>query len=104
MGILGNLFGGGTSTIDKTKDLLDRGAVIIDVRTPGEFSSDHVKGSKNIPLQSIRGEVDKIRKMNKPVVVCCASGMRSAQAASILNKAGIETVNAGSWTKVQSVV
>lgn len=64
----------------------------------------HVKGSKNIPLQSIQGQVNKIKKMNKPVVVCCASGMRSAQAASILSQAGIETVNGGGWAKVQSLV
>lgn len=103
MGLLGNLFGT-TSKADQARELLERGAVIIDVRTPGEFSMSHMKGSKNIPLQSIRGQVKKIKQMNKPVVVCCASGMRSAQAASILNQAGIETVNGGSWTKVQSLV
>jgi phage shock protein E len=101
MGLLSTLFGTGN---DQTKELLDKGAVIIDVRSPGEFSGGHVKGSKNIPLQSIESQIMKIKKLNKPVVACCASGMRSGQATEILKRAGIEATNGGPWTKVNALV
>ena len=67
MGLLSTLFGTGN---DQTKELLDKGAVIIDVRSPGEFSGGHVKGSKNIPLQSIESQIMKIKKLNKFTGVC----------------------------------
>ncbi|MEZ4720409.1 MAG: rhodanese-like domain-containing protein [Flavobacteriales bacterium] len=101
MGLLDALFGGGGN---QAKELLDKGAVVIDVRTPAEFAGGHVKGSKNIPLQTIQSKVNDIKKLNKPVVACCASGMRSGQATDILQRAGIEAVNGGPWTKVNSLV
>lgn len=75
-------------------------AVIIDVRTPAEFQSGHYKGAKNIPLQSLEQKINEIKKYNKPVIVCCASGMRSASACSYLKKQGIETYDAGSWNNL----
>lgn len=95
MGLFGNLFGGQSQK--NVKEMLANGAVIIDVRTPQEFQGGNVKGSKNIPLDRIESEAKKIKAMNKPVVVCCASGMRSGQAKSILQRHGIEVENAGSW-------
>ncbi|MEQ8472648.1 MAG: rhodanese-like domain-containing protein [Marinoscillum sp.] len=100
MGILSNIFGGGSAQMAEFKE---RGAVVVDVRTPGEFGGGHVKGSKNIPLQSIQNRIDEISKMNKPVILCCASGMRSGQATSILKNAGVECINGGSWTKVNQL-
>lgn len=95
MGILSKLFGGDRK--NRVQSLIEEGAIIIDVRNPGEFSSGHYKGSRNIPLQEFGKHVDKIKKENKPVVVCCASGMRSAQAKSMLEKAGVQVENAGGW-------
>lgn len=83
-----------------TKELLEKGAKIIDVRSPGEFNGGHCDGAINVPLDRIRDKVDKIKKMNQPIVLCCASGMRSGQATSILKQAGIECCNGGSWTSV----
>ncbi len=81
--------------------LIKNGAVIIDVRTPGEFKSGHVKGSLNIPLDQLAGSVKKI-KASGPVIVCCASGMRSASAKNILKGKGFtEVYNAGAWTKLR---
>lgn len=99
MGIL-NIFGLGNKT-DSVKDFVEKGAVIIDVRTVGEFSGGHIKGSKNIPLDSIFSKVNEIKKLNKPVIVCCQSGMRSAQAASILKKNSIEVLNGGGWQSLE---
>lgn len=59
----------------------------IDVRTPGEFNGNKVKGFKNIPLQGLKGKLDLISK-DEPVVLICASGARSMNAARVLNKAG----------------
>ncbi|MEL7530858.1 MAG: rhodanese-like domain-containing protein [Bacteroidota bacterium] len=80
---------------------IQNGAVIIDVRTPREFKGGHVKGSQNIPLNEIGGKIEKIKKMNKAVITCCASGARSGSAASKLRAAGIEAVNGGPWHKVE---
>lgn len=103
MGILGNIFGS-MSGNSKAKELLDQGAVIIDVRTPGEYAGGHVAGSKNIPLNTIGNRVDEIKKMKKPVVLCCASGARSGQATSMLQRQGVECANGGGWMKVNGLI
>lgn len=82
---------------EKVKDFQTRGAIIIDVRTQGEYGQGAIPGSKNIPLQVINGKINEIKKLNKPVITCCASGMRSGSAASILKAQGIEAVNGGGW-------
>lgn len=86
----------------KLEDFMERNAVIIDVRTPQEYSGGHVAGSMNIPLDRVSNEMEKIRKMEKPVITCCASGMRSASAANQMMRYGIEAINGGPWTKVNS--
>lgn len=97
MGLLDKLFG---PKVD-LGEILKNGASIIDVRTPAEYKGGHVKGSVNIPLDQIRGKVDKIKKMKQPVVLCCASGMRSGQATGILKSSGLEAYNAGPWTSLR---
>lgn len=99
---LKNIFGLGP-TVNYTA-LLQQGAQIIDVRTPGEFKSGHIKGSVNIPLQSIQSNMSKIKK-DKPVITCCASGMRSASAKSILKSSGYsEVYNGGGWMSLQNKI
>jgi rhodanese-related sulfurtransferase len=87
------LFGPGTDF----KALKDQGAVIIDVRTAGEFQSGHIKGAINIPVDSIRSKINDIKKKSKPVITCCRSGARSGMAAGILKENGIEAYNGGAW-------
>ena len=55
--------------------------IIIDVRTPGEFMGGHVTGS-TIPLQDLERRVEEIKAMQQFVILCCASGMRSAKVTS----------------------
>ena len=81
-------------------EMKEKKAIVIDVRTPAEFKSGHVKGSKNYPLQSISGKVNELKKMDRPVIFCCASGMRSGQATRFFKKEGIECINGGSWQNV----
>lgn len=86
------------------KQVYRSGAQIIDVRTKGEFETGHIKGSVNIPLQNLQGNMSKIDK-NKPVITCCASGMRSASAKSMLLSAGFKEVyNGGGWSSLQNVI
>jgi phage shock protein E len=102
MGFFGSMFGNDSSAV--VKEMLDNGAVIIDVRTPAEFQGGHVAGSKNIPLQSIQGKVSEIKKIGKPVVLCCASGARSGQATGFLKQQGIQWENGGGWLQVNNLV
>lgn len=100
--ILKQLFGLGPKV--NYKDLVQEGAQIIDVRTPGEFQTGHIKGSVNIPLQNLQNGISKIKK-DKAVIVCCASGMRSASAKSILKAKGYNEVhNGGSWNGLQQSI
>ena len=78
------------------------GAIIIDVRSKDEFAGGHLKGSLNIPLQNLQSNLSKIKK-GKPVITCCATGMRSAQAKNILKSQGYDEVyNGGGWKNLQS--
>lgn len=95
MNFIKKLFG--MKTKDDFKQLVQQGATIIDVRTPAEFQSGHPKGAVNIPLQTIESKIKDIKKMKQPILVCCASGMRSASAKAILEKHEIEVHNAGPW-------
>ncbi|MGC1204721.1 MAG: rhodanese-like domain-containing protein [Flavobacteriaceae bacterium] len=99
MGLLNTLFG---SKKEELKKFKSRGAIIIDVRTTQEYNQGAIKGSKNIPLQTISLKIDAIKKLNKPIITCCASGMRSSNAASILRKNGIECINGGGWASLQN--
>ena len=88
---------------EEIKALLAQNALIIDVRMPYEFQGGHVAGSKNIPLGDLSKQIGVIKKLNKPVVLCCASGMRSAQATSILKAKGLDCINGGSWTSINAL-
>ena len=82
------------------KQLQAQEAQIIDVRTRGEYASGHISGSKNLPLNELTQLAGKLKK-DKPVITCCASGMRSASAKSILQNLGFtEVYNGGGWANL----
>jgi len=89
----------GIKTIDYNQ-LMKDGVIIIDVRTTGEFNSGHIKGSTNVPLDKIKSKIKKIENLKKPVIFCCASGMRSGQATSIAKSRGINAYNGGDWNNL----
>ncbi len=100
--LIKNIFGIGPKT--DYKELVQSGAQIIDVRTKQEFQGGHIKGSVNIPLQNLSNNLSKIKK-DKPVITCCASGMRSASAKSILKSKGFsEVYNGGGWMSLQNKI
>jgi phage shock protein E len=89
---------------EEMKEQLAAGAAIIDVRSESEFAGGHVKGSKNIPLNKLSDKLAGIKKLNKPVVCVCASGMRSAQATNFLKQNGVTAYNGGSWHSVNRLI
>lgn len=99
---LKKLLGGSDDSIQLT-EAIKRNAIILDVRSKGEYAGGHVSGSINIPLQQLQSNVDKLNK-NKPIIACCASGARSASATSMLKGMGFtEVYNGGSWHSVQQL-
>lgn len=99
---LKKLLGGGSN--EKIKELYEKGAVIVDVRTTAEYNSGHIKNSINIPLHEISKSVGKLKKQNKTIITCCQSGRRSGMAAQQLNAAGIPTVNGGGWASLRRII
>lgn len=90
---------GGLPSVD-LENLIKEGAYIVDVRSAGEFSGGHAKGSVNIPLDQLPRQISKF-KNKKTIIVCCQSGGRSRQAKALLEKNGITNViNGGSWNNV----
>ncbi|WP_080848257.1 rhodanese-like domain-containing protein [Cytobacillus gottheilii] len=69
----------------------EKGIQFIDVRTPGEYKSNHRKPFHNIPLSNLSSQIDKLDK-EKEIVVICQSGMRSAKAAKTLKKHGFHQI------------
>ncbi len=77
-----------------------KGALLVDVRSAGEFATAHAPGTVNIPLGDLANRLADIPKTT-PVVLCCASGTRSGMAKLLLKKNGYPDVyNAGAWTKL----
>lgn len=82
------------------KEYLEKGAVVLDVRTQEEWDEGHTEGAEHIVLTVIPVEVEKIKSWNKPVIAVCRSGARSGQAAQFLSNNGIDTINGGPWQNV----
>lgn len=102
MNIFKQLFGG-SEPVD-LKPIIEEGAYLVDVRSPAEFAQEHVKGSVNIPLDTLPTQLAKF-KGKKKIVVFCRSGSRSSMAKSILEKNGYSNViNGGTWEDVNQYV
>ncbi|MBL7761890.1 MAG: rhodanese-like domain-containing protein [Chitinophagaceae bacterium] len=98
--LLKTLFGKG---IDY-KDLVSKGAVIVDVRSKEEFRGGHIKNSINIPLDQVKSYMPEFRKMKKPIITVCRSGARSGIACGLLKSGGIENYNGGAWDSLNKKI
>ena len=86
-------------------DLVKQGAVILDVRSKGEYSGGHIKGSINISVDTLKSNLDKLKDKNKTIITCCVSGMRSAFAKNILKSNGYTSVyNGGGWSSLNNKI
>lgn len=82
----------GQISSQQARQLVQDGAKLVDVRTPGEFSAGHLPGAVNVPLQELGARLKSLGAKEKPVVLYCASGTRSAMAKSVLKNAGFQQV------------
>ena len=69
------------------------GGLLLDVRSPGEFSSGHIDGALNIPVGDLQSRLKELDDKDRAVVVYCASGVRSKSAASLLREHGFKDVH-----------
>jgi rhodanese-related sulfurtransferase len=83
----------------KAHELVAGGARLIDVRTEAEFASGHVPGATNVPLDQLAGHAGRLAGEGKPLVVYCASGVRSAMAKRVLHRAGAEVYDLGPMSR-----
>lgn len=85
--------------VKQAQIMSQQGALLLDVREPGEYSAVHVPNAKLIPLGQVSSRLKEIEAYkDKPIVVMCRSGRRSAQAVTILREAGytqVSNVNGG---------
>lgn len=78
--------------------LLERNAFVLDVRSQAEFAGGHVPGSLNLPMHQIPARAAELLPKDRPLLVCCASGARSAMAVDFLARQGYEAYNLGPWS------
>lgn len=86
--------GGASVSTPEAVQLINRqDALVLDVRNVDEFQKGHIINSRNIPLSQLESRLADIeRHRDKPVIVACESGMRSANAAASLRKQGFTQV------------
>lgn len=78
---------------DNARELVSRGALLVDVRTPGEYNAGHIDGALNIPLQELGRRVGELGDSGRDIVLYCRSGNRSGQARKMLLGAGYSAVH-----------
>lgn len=88
--------GGGVNTVSTTQavQLINKDkAVVIDVCSADEFAQGHLNGAKNVPIEELDSRLAQVAKnKSNPVLVVCASGMRSRRAVGVAKKLGYEQV------------
>ncbi len=83
--------------------LVKQGAVVLDVRTKGEYTNGHIRGSVNIPVDQLNNNTSRFSDKNKVIITCCASGNRSGMAKRILASKGYTQVyNGGGWMSLRN--
>ncbi|BAO74921.1 rhodanese-like domain-containing protein [Winogradskyella sp. PG-2] len=98
MGFLDFIFGAEKRQVEH---YINNGAVILDVRSQREWDAGHIEDSVHIPLSELNNRIAEVKKLYKPVIACCASGIRSAKAAKFLNLNNIEATNGGGWVNLK---
>lgn len=78
--------------VERARERLDGGAVVLDVREPGEWNAGHVEGSAWIPMGELASRQDELPD-DRLLVVVCHSGNRSARVTQALVAAGYDAAN-----------
>jgi phage shock protein E len=83
------------------KKFEEDGGIIVDVRNSSEYVAGHIPGAINIPLENLVNNLPMIPNKNQPLMICCATGMKSASATILLESLGYSHVcNGGSWSNL----
>lgn len=92
--VLRNSGGGpGVNTLGATQLMNQKSALVLDVREPTEFAGGHIVNARNIPLGQLESRLAELNAFKaKPVILVCASGMRSSKAVGLLRKQGFGEV------------
>lgn len=99
-GILDFIFGIRKRQVER---YLENGAVILDVRTQKEWDKGHITNAIHIPLDELHNRYNEVKNLNKRIVTCCESGIRSRKAAQFLNLKNVEAVNGGGWVGLNEI-
>ena len=78
-------------TVEKLREAIDAGAVLVDVREENEYADGHIAGAIDIPIRTLAQTLDKV-PADQPVVVYCASGFRAALSTAALHIMGYSNV------------
>lgn len=98
-----DMFKTNTVSTEDLKQLINNGALLVDVRSSGEFAGGSAKGAINIPLDQVTQRLEDFKGKDQ-IIVFCRSGNRSGQAQSILEKNGFTNVtNGGTWDTVANL-
>ncbi len=89
---------------EEIKEYLEKGAIVLDVRTQAEWNEGHTESAKHIVLNLIPTEIEEIKSWKKPVITVCRSGGRSGQASQFLAQNGVDVINGGPWQNVDQFV
>lgn len=89
---------------EEIKEYLEKGAVILDVRTKAEWDEGHTAGAEHVVLTVVPLEIEKIKSWKKPIIAVCRSGARSGQATQFLKQNGVDVINGGPWQNVDQFV
>ena len=82
-----------TSTQQRAWEAIAKGALLIDVRSEGEYAQEHLPGAVNIPVDALSGRLQEVgQDTARAIVVYCRSGARSAAAAGALRRSGYTRV------------
>ena len=83
--------------MEEARNLMARGGLVVDVRSVAEYSGGHAPDSLNLPLHLFPALATERIPRDRPLLLCCASGARSAMAAEYLKPQGYEVHNLGPW-------
>ena len=106
IGLLNFIFGGHADQGVDIPGLIQAGALVIDVRSPGEFSGGHIEGAINIPYDVISLEIGKhASEKDRPIILYCRSGSRASAAKKSLVRMGYaQVVNAASLRNMRRIL
>lgn len=91
-------------TAGKIQEYLNNGAIVLDVRTLGEWNEGHIEGAKHVVLNTIPENLETIKAYNLPIIAVCKSGGRSQSATDFLSQNGVDVINGGPWQNVAQLM